>query len=727
MSRPDPRELPRNGHPGLASYRIGVDIGGTFTDFVVLDGAGVVTTWKEESTPDDPVRAIWAGLDGLATELQLSSRQLLARTSLFVHGSTIATNAVIQRSGPTIGLLCTEGFRDVVYFRDGYKWQRFNMHLPRPPDFVDRYLRIGISERVNHAGEILTPLDEEEVVRAAARLREAGAEAVAIAFLWSIVNPTHEQRAREVLRSELPECEIVVSSEVLPEIREWERTSAAVLSAYVLPRIGAYLEEFADGLAARGFGHEPLIMQINGGSSTVAEIVRRPVYALNSGPAAAPAAASHYGAMIGASDVITVDMGGTSFDVSMIRGGRPEMSRNIQVEHQPIGVAGVDVHSIGAGGGSIAWLDSGRALRVGPRSAGSRPGPACYALGGSEPTVTDANVVLGYLTPRSFFGGRRELVPALAQESIGTRIAEPLGLTVTRAAAGIFEVVNSNMIGGIRTVSIERGIDPRGFVLISAGGAGGLHAARLARQLSMRRVMIPRQAGTFCAFGMTVATVRHDFVRSLHGISAELDCGAVAGVLGDLERQAIERLAADGFDAADIRLERFVDARYPSQIHELTIPVQASGAFDAAHLRALEQSFHDEHEQRYRYSIRELPIELLHWRVVALGALPLSAREPATPSTQPVRAAAPKDERLAYAPELGDMAITPVYDLDAFAPGAQVSGPAIIEAPDTTIAIGLGDVIRSSGAHALMIEIDASRERQSVSEAREPMVGPQLR
>jgi N-methylhydantoinase A len=689
----------------MTGYRIGIDIGGTFTDFTVQDERGTITAWKEESLADDPVGVIVTGLEAIADGLGLGVEELLGGASLLVHGSTIATNTVIQRSGPVTGLLCTRGFRDVVYFRDGYKWQRFNLHLNRPPDFVDRHLRIGVSERIDRAGEVLTALDETEVEAAAGRFRDAGVEAVAIAFLWSVMNPAHERRARAILERELPGCKIIISSEVLPEIREWERTSAAVLSAYVLPRIGAYLNEFARELSLRRLRNEPLIMQINGGSSSVPEIVRRPVYALHSGPAAAPAAAAYYGERIGASDLITVDMGGTSFDVSVIQAGRPAMSRSIQVEHQPIGVAGVEVHSIGAGGGSIAWLDSGGALRVGPRSAGSRPGPACYGLGGVEPTVTDANVVLGYLTPASFFGGRRRLDAERSEQSVATKIAEPLGLDVIRAAAGIVKVVGANMVAGIRAVSIERGIDPRSFTLICGGGAGGLHAAKLARQLGIRRVLVPREAGTFCAFGMTVTTVRHDYASSLHGFSAELDCASVASLYRELDGDAKVRLTRDGFDAEDVSLERFVDARYPNQVHELTIAVPGGDGFSPEQLAAVVSGFHDDHERRYGYAMREHPVEFLHWRVVAIGQLP-AGRAAGRPSSnghsvEPTAC----DERLAYSEALDRPVPTHVYPVAAFGPGASASGPAILEASDTTIAIDDGDTIRSLGNDGFVIDV----------------------
>ena len=380
-------------------YRIGIDIGGTFTDFSIVDEQGNTSLWKEPSRPDDPTGAILDGLRASAKQISVPLDRLLSETRLLVHGTTVATNTVIQRTGPKVGLVCTSGFRDVLYFRDAFKPERFNIRISPPEPFVDRYLRLGVSERVWSDGSVITPLDESDVRAAADVFRRNGVEAVAVALLWSIVNPAHEQRVAEILREELPDAYLVCSSDVLPEIREWERTSAAVLSAYVLPEIADYMRRLEADLREHGLRHAPLIMQLNGGCAPIEEILRRPVYVLHSGPAAAPAAASYHAVRHGLQDMITVDMGGTSFDVCLIHDGSPARSRKLQVEMQPVGVAGVDVHSIGAGGGSIAYVDAGGALRVGPRSAGSVPGPAAYGLGATEPTVTDANVVLGYLAP----------------------------------------------------------------------------------------------------------------------------------------------------------------------------------------------------------------------------------------------------------------------------------------------------------------------------------------
>jgi N-methylhydantoinase A len=699
-------------------YRVGIDIGGTFTDFVIIGDQGEVTLWKEDSTPDDPTAAIEKGLRAVAQNLDLTLSELLASTDALVHGSTIATNTLIQRDGGPVGLVCTEGFRDVLLFRDGFKPERFNVHLRRPEDFVERYLRIGVAERVGVDGNEIRALDEDGVRQAAARFREAGVRAVAVAFLWSVVNGAHEERAAEILREELPGVPVLCSKDVLSEIREWERTSAAVLSAYVLPKIGDYLRRLEKFLDDNGLAHPAQYMQINGGCASVEEIMQRPVNTLGSGPAAAPAAAAFHVSVAAAPgaesngsnrDVITVDMGGTSFDVCLIRDGRPAMSRAIQVEFQPIGVSGVEVHSIGAGGGSIAWIDAGGALRVGPQSAGARPGPACYGTGGTEPTVTDANVVLGYLSPEAFLGGRRVLREDLSRAAITSRVSAQLGLSDLEGAAGIIEVVNANMVGGIRAVSVERGIDPRGYLLVSGGGAGGLHAARLARQLGIAKVMIPPEASTLCAFGMTVTDVRHDYTFSRYALSSQMDISDLDAPFAELESRARTRLNADGFDDAAISLVRSVDVRYRNQIHELTIPIPSAPEYAEAHLREIVDAFHAEHHRQFTYSLPEIPLEFLHWRLAGIATSPKLPRPEETRAQDGIEAgqAAHTGSREAYYAEHRAKIETPVYAMAKLIPGAAVHGHAIIESHNTTVVINPGDMLEVLDGGRLLITVDA--------------------
>jgi N-methylhydantoinase A len=688
-------------------YRIGIDIGGTFTDFVLIDDRGAVTLWKEDSTPEDPLEAMERGLLACAERLGLSIGELISSCDSFVHGSTIATNTLIQRNGGPVGLVCTEGFRDVIYFRDGFRPDRFNVRQQRPDDFVDRHLRIGVRERVNVDGEVLVPLRSEDLVGAADVFRRSGVKAVAVAFLWSIVEPSHELRAREILREELPGVPVLCSHQVVNEVREWERTSATVLSAYTLPKIGDYLERLERWLGSNGLKQSPQYMQINGGCGSLQEVMQRPVVTLGSGPAAAPAAAGYHTPATGelgeSGDAISVDMGGTSFDVCLMRGGAPAMSRDIQVEFQPIGVPGVEVESIGAGGGSIAWVDAGGALHVGPDSAGSRPGPACYDQGGELPTVTDANVVLGYLAPEAFLSGRRRLLTDRSVAAISREVAEPLDLDPVAAAAGMIEVVNANMVGGIRAVSVERGIDPRGFLLVCGGGAGGLHAARIARQIGIRHIVIPPQASTLCAFGMTVTDVRHDHALSHHAVSTDFDLAEVRPRLEELEAGARERLEREGFGSEQTEIRRSVDARYRGQIHEITVELPPASGSDADQLEELVERFHDRHETEFTYALRGSPVEFLHWRTTALGLR--SADVVADEMNLPSSEAVPSSEREAYFAELGGMVSTPVFDAAEFEPGASLEGHAVVQASNTTIVLDPGDRLRALGDGRLLLEI----------------------
>jgi N-methylhydantoinase A len=699
------------------SLRVGIDIGGTFTDFVVADADGQVLQWKEPSTPRQPELAIARGLEGLASQRGGSVADLLGATRILVHGTTIATNTVIERSGPKLGLLCTAGFRDVLHFRDGFKPERFNVRFspPRPP--IGRELRLGVSERISSRGEVLIPLDEDEVHDAAAEFRAQGVTSIAIAFLWSMLAPEHEHRAAAILAGELPQARIVCSADVLPEIREWERTSAAVLSAYVLPGVARYLQTLRDEMEAAGLERPPLIMQINGGCGAIEEILRRPVYILHSGPAAAPAAAHAQSERLGLGDVISIDMGGTSFDVCLVRDGVGEQSRTTTVEGQPVGVTAVQVHSVGAGGGSIAWVDEGGALNVGPRSAGSTPGPAAYGAGGCEPTVTDANVVLGYLAPDQFLGGRQPLRGDLAAEAVRTRVAEPLGLDLHSAAAGVVRVVNTNMVAAIRAVSVEKGIDPRAMALVCGGGAGALHASRLAADLGISRVVIPLQAGTFCAYGMTVTDVRHDSGRALHATDATIDLGGVSALFRALDEESLQRLRGQGFTDEQISLEHAVDARYRNQVHELTIRIpRLARPYAAADVTEIVRRFHLAHHRLFEYMREAAEIEFLHWRVTATGRLPSPAAAGA-PDTGDVDAAR-IGTREAY--NAADQRLEPVavYAADRLPSGALLSGPAIVVGNTTTILVESADLLSRPAADVFLLEVGAAA-RRTVSTAAE--------
>jgi N-methylhydantoinase A len=496
---------------------------------------------------------------------------------------------------------------------------------------------------------------------------------------------------------------VLLSSEILPEIGEWVRTSATVLAAYVYPATADYLHALERWLAANGLARDMLVMQVTGGCARAAQTLRVPVTIIHSGPAAAPAAASALGRQLGMPDVITTDMGGTSFDVTLVQGGKVPRSRKIMVEHQPIGVPGVELHSIGAGGGSIAWVDSGGALRVGPESAGAQPGPAAYAQGGERPTVTDANIVLGYLSTSAFLGGRRELRADLAEAAVRVHVSEPLGAAgVVESAAGIVRLVDERMAAAIRAVSVERGIDPRPFLLVAGGGAGALHAGRLARVLGIARVLIPAQAGTLSAYGMTIADVRHDYSGTLHMTSDSPDGAGARELLAALEARARADLRRSGFEDDDIVIGRAVDARYVGQIHELITPLE--GEVDEQLLARAAGSFHALHEERYTYALPQHAIEYLHWRVTAsCGTSPrldLRFGDLERAPVDPDRAA----HRSAYFEEHGGFVETPVHVASELRAGDELLGPALVDSATTTVLVPPGQRLVADGAGNLLLE-----------------------
>jgi N-methylhydantoinase A len=679
------------------AVRIGIDIGGTFTDFVVADSHGVLSVWKEDSTPADPVRAVLHGLEAIAAQRGQDLAALMAQVELIVHGTTIATNTLIERTGPVAGLLCTAGFRDILHLRDGYKSERFNIRQPHPGELIPRSLRRPVQERISAAGEIITPLREADVAAAAAIFRAAGVNTVAVAFLWSVANPAHEVRAAEVLAQQLPGADVVCSHDVLPEMREWERTSAAAISAYVRPRLRGYLSRLEHELASRGLRRPPLIVQNNGGCSSIRELLSRPVYLVASGPAAAPAAARRSSAHLKAGTVIILEAGGTSTEVSTLRHGEPGVTRSAQVAGQPLGVAAVDVTSIGAGGGSIGWIDPGGALRVGPASAGAVPGPACYGQGGLAPTVTDAHVVLGTLAPDAFLAGRRALDRDRAVAAIRENLAVPLGTAPEVAAAGIINVLEANMVAAIREISVGRGIDPRQCVLAAGGGAGGLHATRVAGQLGIRTVVIPLQAGALCAFGMLVSDVRHEDVAPLFGQAGTLPADSVDALLAKMDQTAVARLAGEGFG------EQQISVRHA---HELTIPVPTGPLNAETAVADLTEAFHRAHAAAFSYARPDVEVEFLHWRVLSAGTQP----EPESPAPHGESAALPTEipdpvaHREIFHPVRREPVMTAVYQAADIAPGMDVTGPAVLQGATTTILLDEGDVLRAR-PHAYEIEL----------------------
>jgi len=685
-------------------YVVGIDIGGTFTDFSVVDDAGRTVLWKEATTPKEPAQGVREGLRNLAAAEGLELGDFLGRIDLFVHGSTIATNTVIQRNGPKTALLCTEGFRDVIYFRDGYKPERYNLNMAPPADFIPRHLRMPVRERIDYKGNALIPLDDRSVIEAARALEREQVKAVAVSLLWSVINPAHERQVKTILERELPGVPVVLSSDVLPAIREWERTCATLLSAYILPGISQYMQELEDFLRANGLRRHLLFIQLNGGCSTVDKILRKPIYALASGPAAGPAAALHCARREGVSDLIAIDMGGTSFEVCLITKGAPTLSRRMRVHEMPVGVAAVDVHSIGAGGGSIAWIDKGGALQVGPLSAGADPGPACYGQGGNRPTVTDANLILGYINPDFFLGGRRKIDPDLSRHVIAEQIAKPLDIETAAAAEGIFRIVNNNMVNAIRAVSIERGIDPRGYTLVVGGGAGAIHATTLASDLGIHKILIPRYAGVFCSYGMVVSDVRHDYIKTLACNSESLDLDQLNALFAELEAQARAELAEEGFAGSEITLTRFADAKYPNQIHELTVPLPSEHRLQRKDIQEVKESFHALHERMFTYCVRESPVDFFHWSVTGTGKTrTLETQALARRPKSPARAL--KGKRKVFFGSSRGFVNANTYHGGRLTHGMAVEGPCVIEQENTTVVLFSGQTLEVNRFGDYVIEI----------------------
>ncbi|HET7263063.1 MAG TPA: hydantoinase/oxoprolinase family protein, partial [bacterium] len=525
-----------------ASYRIGIDVGGTFTDAVCVDGAGAVTLAKAASTPADPSVGVLDAIQTLAERLGVDSRALLAATSQIVHGTTVATNALLERRGAKVGLLTTEGHRDVLEMREGLKPDRYNLRMPPPVPLVPRALRLGVRERTRADGTVAVPLARPSLDRSIRALERAGVDSVAICYLHGYRNPRHELATRDAVRRRLPRAYVSPSWDVLPQIKEYERVCATVINAYVGPALERYLTRLRSRLRAAGYRRHVFVMQSHGGVASISEAARLAAGAILSGPAGGVAGGGYAARLLGDGDLITFDMGGTSTDIALLEDGRPRVTGDRRVSGHTLAMPSVDIHTLGAGGGSLARVDAGGILHVGPESAGAEPGPACYGRGGTGATVTDANVVLGYLDPETFWGGRRRLDAAAAHGAVDA-IAGRFGSTTIDAARGIYDVVNTAMAEGIRVVSVRRGIDPRRFALLAFGGAAGLHATAVAAMLDIGRVVVPRQAPVLSAWGMLAADLRYNVVRTHVGEIHRVGAGRLRKLFAEMEREGRGRLA----------------------------------------------------------------------------------------------------------------------------------------------------------------------------------------
>jgi len=663
-------------------YRIGIDVGGTFTDLVAVDDSGTVTLGKVASTPEDQSAGVMEGLGRLAEGFGLDLASLLRQTERIVHGTTVATNALLERKGAKVGLLTTEGHRDVLEMREGLKPDRYNLRLARPQPLVPRHLRLGIRERLRADGRVEVPLDPASVEEAIGVLEREGVTSVAICYLHAYRDGRHERETRDLLAKALPDVHVCLSSEVLPQIKEYERVSTTVVNAYVAPIVARYLSRLERRLQDAGYAGPVLIMLSHGGIAPIQETIRIAAGTVLSGPAGGVAGARYATELLGRDDLVTFDMGGTSTDISLIVDGRPALSGGRNVVNERIALPSLDIVTLGAGGGSIAQVDAGGLLRVGPESAGAEPGPACYGRGGTEATVTDASLVLGYLDPANFLGGRARLDEAAARSAL-ERLADRLGVDAVRAAEGVHRVVNTQMAEGVRLATVRRGVDPRRFALLTFGGAAGLHATALARMLGLQRVVVPRVASVLSAWGMLASELRLEIVRTHIGETAEIDVDGLRAIYADLAAEGKRRLS-DWFEG-ESRIIPAADMRYGEQIFEIDVPLEGID-FAAPDLAArIKQAFEARHEALYTYSLPDQDPVLVNARVAAIGLLPGLPKEPFADSGAP---SAPEGHRRIH---LGEWVEVPVFDFEKLAAGQVVSGPAIVESATTTVLLRHGD------------------------------------
>lgn len=671
-------------------YAVGIDIGGTFTDVVCTDGVRSVI-FKLPSTRDDPSRAVAAALDRLRLEHGIAPEAI----ERFCHGTTVATNAVLERKGATVGLIATEGFADILELGRQMRRQMYDLALkPETPAWLaPGARRAEVRERIAADGTVLTPLDEDAARAAIGRLIAAGVESIAVSLLFSFVNPVHERRVRALVGELAPGLPVSISSEVDPAFREYERTVVTAFDAYVKPRVATYLARIGDELSGAGAVCPLEVMQSRGGLAGARTALERPVRLFLSGPAAGVLGAASVAATEGMGEIITIDVGGTSSDIALAENGRPGVRPEMSVDGYAIRVPTLDVVSIGAGGGSIAWVDASGGLRVGPRSAGAEPGPACYGRGGADATVTDASVMLGYLDPDDFAGGRVRLVPALAEAAVAA-VAARVGLEPETAALGMHRVVNAQMADGIRLVSIRRGIDPRGYTLVPLGGGGGIHAAALAEELGIGRVLVPRFPGVLAAAGLLVAPVAHEVSAAFHVPLAEASPDAIAARLAELDRRAAGLMARDGAAGARISVRHEADMAYLGQSHTLAVPLPPESADPITALAAGFEAVH----ARINGHATGGPTKIVNLRTIheAHRAVPEAAA--AAEAGDPLIGA-----RAARLPRMDRAASVPVLARARIAPGRRVAGPAIIAQPDSTTLVPPGWTAEALASGALLL------------------------
>jgi len=679
---------------GGEETRVGVDIGGTFTDLVtVRDGRVDVT--KTPSTPAAPERGVVDGLRRLreAKNLRFDAVDFLA------HGTTVATNAVLEGEWADTALVTTEGFRDALEIGRQARPDIYDFQAEKPAPVVERDRRYEVPERLDERGEVLEPLEEAAVRDLADELDDV--DSVAVSLLFSFEDDSHERRVRELLRGAGVDARFSLSSETLPEIREYERTLTTALNAALKPVMDQYIGTLAAEVEERGIDAELKIMQSNGGIITAAAARDRPVNTLLSGPAAGVQGATYVAGLAGFEDVITMDMGGTSCDVSLVESGDPLVSTDVEVGDYPVNVPMIDVHTVGAGGGSIAWLDEGGALRVGPESAGADPGPVCYGRGGERPTITDAQLLLGRLDPAAFLSADLDADEDDVAAAVERHLADPLGVTVREAAQGVLDVANANTERALRVVSVERGYDPREFGLVAFGGAGPLHATRLASALEIPRVVVPRTAGVLSALGLLISDVLYDYSTSRVRRWADVDPADLRSTFGAFVEEGRERLTAEDLPADRRAFERSLDLRYEGQSFELSVSVP-EGDIDAETMETVAERFHGRHRQRYGHAYEDEPVELVTVRLRARGVV-------ATPDLRTGRTDGSLADAVKSTREVvfdGTAHDTPVYNRASLLTGPEFEGPAVVEGAESTVVVRPGQAAHVDDYGSIVVEVD---------------------
>lgn len=691
--------------------RIGIDVGGTFTDFLLTIDDGSSRIYKVLSTPDDPSIATMAGLEEMASDLDLDLREFLGQVSAIVHGTTVTTNAALTYSGAKTCLLTTKGLRDTLEMRRGIREEQYNNRFANAVPLVERHLRIPIEERLDYKGEVIEPLNTKDVENASQYMAREGVEAVAICFMNAFANGDHEEEAAAIIRKAFPGLYLTLSSHLLPSIRFYDRVSTTVLNSYVGPILARYLNALGSKLKDAQYRGILLIMQSNGGVTSPDLAIERAAVTLLSGPAGGPVAGMAYAAIQGYKDCITVDMGGTSFDASLIKDRKPSVTTTGQINRLRLSLPMLNVVTIGAGGGSIGWIDDGGLLRMGPRSAGADPGPACYNLGGEWPTCTDADLLLGYLDKDFFAGGRIPLDLEKARKAIKKHIAGPLGIEPEEAAAGMYNLINVNMAAAVREVSVKQGQDPRDYPLVVAGGAGPNHACMIALELDIPVMIVPRESSIFCAAGMLMSDLKHDFVRTYTTLIHETDVVKFREICDEMKTQGIDLLKSEGIPEEKMEYAYSLDLRYARQYHEVSVKVTAEEV-EKGDFESMASRFHRQHNKLYGYSHEEedKPVELINIRMICLGRVekPKFQKEPYS-GIDP--SAAFKGKRKVHLP--GTMAFV---DIDVFDGlkleyGNKIEGPAVVEQVNTTIFVTpeFNILVDSCGSYTLYLE---SREKE---------------